>query len=202
VNTDIKTYDAGNLFVSTYGNTNTTVIGELRVRYKCVLSVPVLESASGGSGSAGSYLLITSALTGEAAAATTVYAPLFAAATSPVLVANGIGATVATTGLITLSAGSYLVEANVTGYDSTASVTALPLNLCQVVTPDTDVVSPAATGSGSTINAASGHVDWFTSISPLIWNTAQFGLTICAQAASTYASGSAFNQGYLKITQL
>jgi len=37
VNTDIKTYDAGNLYVSTYGNANTSVLGELRVRYKCFL---------------------------------------------------------------------------------------------------------------------------------------------------------------------
>jgi hypothetical protein len=41
-NTDIKTYDAGNLFVSTQGNTNTNLIGELRVRYTCKLQEPVL----------------------------------------------------------------------------------------------------------------------------------------------------------------
>lgn len=45
-NTDIKTYDAGNLYVSTQGNTNTSVIGELRVKYCVKLSEPVLESAS------------------------------------------------------------------------------------------------------------------------------------------------------------
>jgi len=111
VNTDIKTYDAGNLFVSTYGNTNTTVIGELRVRYKCMLSVPVLENPAGGSSPvAGSYFQITSALTGETGPASTVYAPLFASAKNPVVIANGIGATIASTGLITLPAGSYLVE--------------------------------------------------------------------------------------------
>jgi len=42
--TDIKTYDLGNLYVSTYGCTNTNVIGELRVRYRCQLKVPVLEA--------------------------------------------------------------------------------------------------------------------------------------------------------------
>lgn len=46
VNTDIKTYDGGNLIVSTQGNTNTSVIGELRVRYTCKLSEPVLLSSS------------------------------------------------------------------------------------------------------------------------------------------------------------
>jgi hypothetical protein len=45
-NTDIKTYDAGNLYVSTQGNTNASLIGELRVRYVVELSEPVLEPVS------------------------------------------------------------------------------------------------------------------------------------------------------------
>jgi len=45
-NTDLKTYDAGNLFVSTIGCTNATLIGELHVRYRVRLSEPVLEAAS------------------------------------------------------------------------------------------------------------------------------------------------------------
>jgi hypothetical protein len=45
-NTDIKTYDGGILYVSTDGNTNTNVIGELRVRYSFMLMCPVLENSS------------------------------------------------------------------------------------------------------------------------------------------------------------
>jgi hypothetical protein len=44
-NTDIKTYDCGVLSVSTQGNTNTSLIGELHVRYRVRLSEPVLESS-------------------------------------------------------------------------------------------------------------------------------------------------------------
>jgi len=44
-NTDLKMYDVGNLNVSTQGCTNTTVIGELHVRYRVRLSEPVLEPA-------------------------------------------------------------------------------------------------------------------------------------------------------------
>jgi len=44
-NTDIKTYDAGILYVSTQGNANTSNIGELHVRYRCRLKKPVLESS-------------------------------------------------------------------------------------------------------------------------------------------------------------
>jgi hypothetical protein len=45
-NTDIKTYDIGNLNVSTQGQANTTVFGELHVRYKCWLKQQVLEPAT------------------------------------------------------------------------------------------------------------------------------------------------------------
>jgi len=44
-NTDIKTYDVGNLFVTTQGCANTTAIGELHVRYRVRLDKPVLEQA-------------------------------------------------------------------------------------------------------------------------------------------------------------
>jgi hypothetical protein len=44
---DIKTYDCGNFFVSISGiEANTGTLGELWVRYNCVLSVPVLESTN------------------------------------------------------------------------------------------------------------------------------------------------------------
>lgn len=43
---DIKTYDVGTLNVSTYGNANTSVIGELHVSYTVLFEVPVLESST------------------------------------------------------------------------------------------------------------------------------------------------------------
>jgi hypothetical protein len=42
-NTDIKTYDSGNFFLSTYGCQGTGNLGELRVKYTVRLSEPVLE---------------------------------------------------------------------------------------------------------------------------------------------------------------
>lgn len=47
-NTDIKFYDCGVVYVSTSGNTNTTVIGEFRIRYRVRLEVPVLEGVGAG----------------------------------------------------------------------------------------------------------------------------------------------------------
>jgi len=43
---DIKTYDAGNLYVSTNGCTGASQCGELHVRYKCRLIEPILEASS------------------------------------------------------------------------------------------------------------------------------------------------------------
>lgn len=44
-NTDLKTYDAGVLSVSTIGEANTTLIGELHVRYRVRLEKPLLDPA-------------------------------------------------------------------------------------------------------------------------------------------------------------
>ncbi len=43
-NTDIKTYDVANLHISSQGNSDTSVIGELHVAYDVTFFVPVLES--------------------------------------------------------------------------------------------------------------------------------------------------------------
>lgn len=45
-NTDIKTYDGGNLFVSTVGCVDSSPIGELRIRYTIQLLNPVLNPGS------------------------------------------------------------------------------------------------------------------------------------------------------------
>jgi hypothetical protein len=49
-NTDIKTYDIGNLNVATSAITANVPVGELHVRYRVRLMTPILESNSGGVG--------------------------------------------------------------------------------------------------------------------------------------------------------
>lgn len=100
--TDIKTYDCGNLFVSTIGCTNTTTIGELRVRYCVVFDVPVLENTGGAPQN--NQVAYFVSVGDEAAVSGT---PLqVALATS---LANGLNA-VNTAGSIVLPAGNYLVD--------------------------------------------------------------------------------------------
>jgi len=200
-NTDIKTYDCGVLSVSTYGCANTTPIGELRVRYRCTLHVPVLEAVGGPANQPGSYFEITSALVGETAAATTVYGPQFASATAPSVIANSIQATITSAGLITLLPGVYKIEAACLSSDPSGNVTAGTIKLCQVTTANTDVIygygsAGFATGSIPT------YTSWEASTTPFILNTGIFGVNVCLQVAATYAAGVCSNNSYLKITTL
>jgi hypothetical protein len=203
-NTDIKTYDAGNLFVSTYGCANTSVIGELRVRYRCLLKVPVLEAIGGAAGSAGSFLYITSNLSGEAAAASNTAVAQFASATNPVVIANGIGATLASTGLITLLPGSYQFHWDTTSWATTSSPSVQQTALFQVATANTQRVTPFTVGGVTGVNEAP---EAYTASLPnygndFLWNTTLWGTTVTLQVSQTYASGTGYNQSSLVITQL
>jgi hypothetical protein len=85
-NTDLKTYDAGILYVSTQGNANTTNIGELHVRYRCELRKPVLESAINLQGAAQHWSSIVATSANNFASA------VLQAGGSPVLAGITLGA--------------------------------------------------------------------------------------------------------------
>jgi len=102
---DIKTYDVGNLNVATQGIPSNTEVGELRVRYTCVFTVPVLESTV--SAPANNQVALFQSLGPENVATGTNFTLAVASA-----IFNGIGA-VNVAGLITLPPGNYLVDSNV-----------------------------------------------------------------------------------------
>jgi hypothetical protein len=119
---DIKTYDAGNLFVTTVNNGSTLELGELRVRYKVELQIPVLENTA--SAPANNQVALFSSSGAEGMTTTVQYTFLMAAATPP----NGIGA-VNTNGVITPPAGNYLVDASVVFVDSMSEAITIDLAL-------------------------------------------------------------------------
>jgi len=202
-NTDIKTYDAGNLYVSTYGCTGTTVVGELRVRYRCRFSEPVLEPAQSGGGTAGAALVVTSAAAGEAAGATTVYATMFASTQTPIVLSNGIGATLATSGLITLPSGRYLITTQAQSFVSSAvAVSASQATLAQSATVNTSLVGTYGGGTSSIVNTAYGAVSYSSTAPNFLWDTGLLGTTVALQVKCTYGSGSAYNIGYISIQLL
>jgi len=102
--TDIKTYDSGNINVSTIANTNSSLIGELHVRYAVVFEVPVLETSAGGSTAANNQVAFFQSSSSQGLT-TGVSANILLQTAS----ANGIGA-VNTSGSIVVPAGNYLVD--------------------------------------------------------------------------------------------
>jgi hypothetical protein len=107
---DIKTYDLGNLFVSTIGQGGAVAnMMELRVEYTCKLMIPILENTAAAPQNNQVSLLADS----KAALTTGVqYQPLFATAASTSLpVTNGLNV-VNTGGSIVPPPGNYLLDLN------------------------------------------------------------------------------------------
>jgi hypothetical protein len=105
---DIKTYDLGNLFVSTIGQGGAVAnMMELRVRYTCRLMIPILENIA----AAPQNNQVTYLADSKAALTTTVaYQPLLATVASTSLpVTNGLNVT-NTAGSIVPPPGNYLLD--------------------------------------------------------------------------------------------
>lgn len=108
-NADIKTYDVANLHVATQGIPSNAEIGELRVRYSCTFSVPVLDSnnAAPANNSVSVFQNATaSPQTGLVTATPTLLA-------MPDVVANGLQI-VNTAGSFVPPAGNYIVDGHCT----------------------------------------------------------------------------------------
>jgi len=200
-NTDIRLYDGGNLYVAASGQAGTSKVSELRIRYKFRMQLPtLLNPGSGSSVALGAAFEIASPVAGEAAAATTVYVAQFASSTNPTVIQNGIGATIASTGLITLPAGVYKLECGNMGSDTAANVTVTTAQFCASATASTSIVYEFSGGTTTTTTTISGHECSFIEIAPWIWSTALLGTVISFQVAQTYASGTCLNNSWLKIT--
>jgi hypothetical protein len=106
---DIRLYDGGNLYVAAIGQSGTTKLGELRIRYKFKLELPTLLNPTGLLSDDATVAQFQSPNAGEvdAAGSAAPYQMLLATA-----VANGLGA-VNTAGSIVPPAGNYKVDARV-----------------------------------------------------------------------------------------
>jgi hypothetical protein len=105
---DIKTYDLGNLFVSTIGQgAGVPNMMELRVRYTCTLMIPILENTA----AAPQNNQVSNLVDSKAVLTTTVaYQPLLASAASTALaVTNGLNV-VNTAGSIVPPPGNYILD--------------------------------------------------------------------------------------------
>jgi hypothetical protein len=97
---DIKTYDAGTLFVATQAQTANATLGELRVRYVVELSVPVLEL---GNGAPTCYTTTYGTVTFNPPTSVLTYCEF-------TYDTNGLGITDDGAGTMTLPVGNYFVS--------------------------------------------------------------------------------------------
>jgi len=115
INSDIKTYDVGNFYVSTIGEANTTTIGELWVRYRVALRIPILTSTTVAP--TNNSVTYVEQIAGQLAAATGVDVQMTwdTIHTNPLLI-TGLGA-----GAFVFPAGNYYASINIIGVSSIAS---------------------------------------------------------------------------------
>jgi len=158
-NSDLKTYDAGQLFVGLASCADTSVIGKLWVEYDVELFIPQNPSTTGNVqiGSAALYTLHTAQTGIASGVATTV---LF-----DTEVYDSIGASVSS-GLITLPAGTYSVAASVPVVSTGTSDVTLELlkdgssmaNKIQTKLPNMGSVSASAVLFGWIVSTGSNTV--------------------------------------------
>jgi hypothetical protein len=115
---DIRTSDAGVFFVAVQGISVNQPIGELRVKYRVKLSVPVLDSII----SAPANYNVTQ-LHEIASPENGTSRPILWDDTGPYsLYANGLGLVVDGSGVITLPAGNYILNWGASGQNSTSTL--------------------------------------------------------------------------------
>jgi hypothetical protein len=178
---DIKTFDCGNLYVSTSGlAASSGTLGEIWVRYNCILSVPILESTA----SAPTNYFVTALFDNAAVLTSTVtHQPLLAAANSTTVVSvNGIGV-VNTAGSVVPPPGNYILDVQ-TFFSFTGLATATVLEIQK---------------NGNTQNVGVGHI--FTSgaltedvLSQSIYISCNGtdAITLVVEATFTTGSGTAY----------
>jgi hypothetical protein len=179
---DIKTYDLGNLFVSTIGQAQGVAqMMELRVKYTCKLMIPILENIAAAPQN--NQVTLLQSTTPQASGATTIAATMLLGTTS----FNGINA-VNTAGSIVLPAGNYILDASNTannnnGGDQTTSKLDLQYGGVSlfVTTPESDSYN-------------------FTYISASMFVQSNGILPITLVVTNTYAGGVVTNNATLRIT--
>lgn len=180
---DIKTYDSGNLSVSTIANSSAALIGELHVRYAVIFEVPVLETAPGGSVAINNQvaLFVNGSQAGVSGAANTLLLAISAA--------NGIGA-VNTAGSIVVPGGNYLVDfVGVATAATNMTSNILSLDVAAVaVTTTARIVAATALLTEDTLSGS--------------WYLALNGTTAISLVSTITGTGAVASSGLLRITAI
>lgn len=116
---DIKTYDCGNINISTVGQASAATIGILAVSYVVDFFIPILEPVVGAPTNNSVTQLIDSK---HAITSTVAYQPLLASvATTALTITNGLNV-VNTAGSVVPPAGNYLLSVSININNATGSI--------------------------------------------------------------------------------
>jgi len=159
---DIKTYDLGNLFVSTIGQGGAVAnMMELRVRYTCRLMIPILENTAAAPQNNQVTFLVDSAASITSA---TPYQPLLAgtsATSRPVT--NGLNV-VNTAGSIVPPPGNYMLFCSSSTYNTAGEMGSFLMSVLKngVVQNPIDAYTAAMNGGGTFDNFTLNSSQWIS----------------------------------------
>jgi len=204
VNTDIKTYDVGNLYVSTQGcAADGAAVGELRVRYRCKVMTPVLENITPNVLPGSTFTAISWNL-GEPAGPTTTYIPVLQTigeAIVPVVLSNTIGIILNADGQMIVPNGVYLIEATNTTAAADADVENAYIFFSQT-TGGSNRITTESSGSVNAGNNVWPHICASSNTGPYYFDTTIYGNSLYALVVVVYATGTPFTYSQVTITYL
>lgn len=189
---DIKTYDIGNLNIATQGILNNVEIGELHVRYRVKLMIPVIENAGAPANNSVAQLIESPGIS----PATTVYADVpFNDTTAADGYINGLNVNLnGGSGQLILPAGNYLIDVTLK-FVASGSATNFNLNTYKNDT----LLLPAASQPELAFVAAqvtSGE------LSQTFYMSSNGTDYVAVQAMATYSTGTITISGNLRITAI
>jgi len=180
--TDIKTYDCGMINISTIDQANTSGCGILCVYYTVEFFIPILEPTVGPPQNNSVSQFASTA--GEAAGANNVPATMLMVGVST----NGLNV-VNNGGTFTIPAGNFNFDFYATATSSASYLSALKIN---VLKNGVSAEFPDYANLASLANSLSGNISF--------WGTSTGTDTYAFQVTDSYGSGTATNQGLLRIT--
>lgn len=183
--TDVRLYDVGNFFISTLGCANTSVIGELRVRYRVRLDTPMLAVAAAVPiNNTVSFFHVIN----QASAATNVTSTVTFAVTDT----NGCNV-VNTAGTFVLPTGNYLVDFLGKGDNDSGA-----FSVQFWFEKNTVLIGPTFTSIN--ITAVGADMQW-SGMAPFMYYFASNGTDAYrVRYAATYAAGTQLVSGAIRFT--
>jgi len=191
---DIKTYDGGNLFVSTYNNAATTVLGELRVKYKFWFSEPILNPTSI------TAPMNNSVTTVQGNSTTVLSTGVVISVGHMETIINGLGVTTSDGIILTLLPGNYLIDVDLAFEGSALNMQSCAWDLIYngtYLAPG--ALTPSASSFYSYDPSNTSPTENFVGHSTYYLSVASTDSTLLLRAFAAFSTGTVQVQPYIRI---